>query len=80
MPVCIPLTLCILETPYMGDIANSEDQEEMQHDTAFHQGLPCLLRLQQNATDIKNILDLTTKRAKWNTLYLLHLYVSEKKR
>ena len=51
----------------MGDITNSENPAEMQHDAAFHQGLHCLLRLQQNATDIKNILALTPKRAKWNT-------------
>ena len=44
----------------MGDIANSEDPGEMQHDATFHQGLPYLLRLQQNAKDIKNIQDLTS--------------------
>ena len=31
----------------MGTLANSEDQDEMQHDAAFHQGLHCLLRLKQ---------------------------------
>ena len=61
----------------MDDIANSVDPEEKQHKAAFHQGLHCLLRLQQNATDMKNILALTPKITKWNTPYLLHLYVSE---
>ena len=31
----------------MGTLANSENPDEMQHDAAFHQGLPCLLRLKQ---------------------------------
>ena len=26
----------------MGTLANSEDQDEMQHKAAFHQGLHCL--------------------------------------
>ena len=38
-------TLCILETPKT--LANSEDTDEMQHNAAFHQGLHCLLRLNQ---------------------------------
>ena len=29
----------------MGILANSEDPDEMQHDTAFPQGLHCLFRL-----------------------------------
>ena len=29
----------------MGTLANSEDPDEMQHNAAFHQGLHCLLRL-----------------------------------
>ena len=33
----------------MSTIANSEDTDEMQHDAAFHQGLHCLLILQQPA-------------------------------
>ena len=28
----------------MGTFTNSEDQDEMQHNAAFHQGLHCLLR------------------------------------
>ena len=28
-------------------MANSEDQDEMQHDDAFHQGQQCLLKLKQ---------------------------------
>ena len=31
----------------MGTLAKSEDPDEMQHNAAFHQGLPCLLRLKQ---------------------------------
>ena len=31
----------------MGTYASSEDPDEMQHNTAFHQGLHCLLRLKQ---------------------------------
>ena len=29
----------------MGTLANNECPDEMQHDTVFHQGLHCLLRL-----------------------------------
>ena len=29
----------------MGTLANSEDPDEMQHNAAFHQGLHCLLYL-----------------------------------
>ena len=31
----------------MGTLANSEDQDEMQHNAAFHQGLHHLLSLKQ---------------------------------
>ena len=31
----------------MGTLTNSEDPDEMQHTAAFHQGLHCLLILQQ---------------------------------
>ena len=31
----------------MGTLANSEDPHEIQHNAAFHQGLHCLLRLNQ---------------------------------
>ena len=31
----------------MGTLANSEDQDEMQHNAAFHQGLHCLGCLKQ---------------------------------
>ena len=37
------LILCVLETT-KGYFANSEDPDEMQHKTAFHQCLHCLLR------------------------------------
>ena len=33
----------------MGTLANSEDPDEMQHNTAFHQGLYCLNRLKQSS-------------------------------
>ena len=36
-----------------GNLANSVDQDEMQHNAAFHQGLHYLLRLKQSSgTDI----------------------------
>ena len=31
----------------MGTLVNSEDPDEMLHDSGFHQGLHCLLRLKQ---------------------------------
>ena len=31
----------------MGTLENSEDSHEMPHNTQFHQGLHCLLRLKQ---------------------------------
>ena len=31
----------------MGTLANSKDQDKMQHDAAFHQGLYCLLKFKQ---------------------------------
>ena len=37
----------------MGTMANSEDQDEMQHKVAFHQGLRCLLR--QNRSSKKEV-------------------------
>ena len=37
----------------MGNLANSEYPDEMQHKAAFHQGLHCLLRLKEpSETDI----------------------------
>ena len=32
-----------------GSLTNSEDPDEMLHNTAFHQGLHCLLRLERNS-------------------------------
>ena len=32
----------------MGTLANSKDPDEMQHNSAFHQGLHCLLRLKHS--------------------------------
>ena len=32
----------------MGNLANSEDEDEMPHDVAFHQGMHCLLRQKIN--------------------------------
>ena len=37
----------------MGNLANSEDPDGMQHNVAFHQGLHCLLR--QNRSPEKEI-------------------------
>ena len=34
--------------PQMATSANSEDQDEMQHNAAFHQSLHCLLCLKQS--------------------------------
>ena len=31
----------------MFTVANTEDQDEMQHNTAFHQGQHCVLKLKQ---------------------------------
>ena len=40
----------------MGMFANSENPDEKQHDTAFYQGLHCLLRLKQpSGTEIHHI-------------------------
>ena len=33
----------------MSTLANSEDQDEMQHHAAFHQGLHCLLKQNQSS-------------------------------
>ena len=42
----------------MGTLANSEDQGEMQHNAAFHQGLHYLLRLKQpSGTEIHHNLE-----------------------
>ena len=38
----------------MRTLANSEDQDEIQHNAAFHQGLHCLLRLKQY-TDVSKM-------------------------
>ena len=35
----------------MGTLAKSEDQDEMQHYAAFHQGLQCLLSIQTTFRD-----------------------------
>ena len=45
-----------------GTLANNEDQDEMQHNAAFHLRLLCLLRLKQpSETEIYNNLE-TSKR------------------
>ena len=42
----------------MGNLANSEDPDEMLHHVAFHQGLHCLLRLKQTSwTEIHHDLE-----------------------
>ena len=33
----------------MGNLTNSEDPDEMQHNAAFHLGLHCLIRLKQSS-------------------------------
>ena len=39
----------------LGTLANSEDPDEMQHISAFHQGLHSLLRLKESSgTDIRH--------------------------
>ena len=40
----------------MGTLANSADQDEIQHNAEFHQGLYCLLRLNQQFTDYEYII------------------------
>ena len=45
----------------MGTLANSEDQDEMQHNAAFHLGLHCVLRLKQSSgTKIHHNLEKST--------------------
>ena len=47
--------------PETGTLTNSEDQDEMQHNAAFHQGLHFLLRLKQPAgTVIRHNLENST--------------------
>ena len=33
----------------MSNLANSDDQDEMPHNAAFHKGLHCLLRLKRSS-------------------------------
>ena len=45
----------------MGNLANIEDPDEMQHNAAFHQGLRCLLRLKQpSVTEVQHNLEIST--------------------
>ena len=45
----------------MGNFANIEDPDEMQHNAAFHQGLRCLLRLKQpSGTEVQHNLEIST--------------------
>ena len=45
----------------MGNLANSEDPDEMQYNAALHQGLHCLLRLKQPlGTEIHHNLENST--------------------
>ena len=45
----------------MGTLANSEDQDEMQPNAAFHQGLHCLLILiQPSGTEMQHNLENST--------------------
>ena len=44
-----------------GTLANSADQDELQHNAAFHQGLNCLLRFKQSlGTEINHHLENST--------------------
>ena len=45
------ITLCILETSLTITFANSEDPDEMQYNSRFHQGLHYLSRLKQTFRD-----------------------------
>ena len=58
----------------MGTLVNNEDQDEMQHKTAFHQGLHCLLRLKQpSRTEIHHNLENSTRdrlKTQWAIPYL----------
>ena len=42
---CKPLDPLYTGKSLMCTLTNSEDPDEMQHNAAFHQGLPCLPRL-----------------------------------
>ena len=45
----------------MGTLAYSDDPDEMQHNAAFHQGLQCLLILEQSSgTEIQHNLEKST--------------------
>ena len=43
----LAFTLCILETHKKDTLLNSEDPDEIQHETAFRKGLHGLLRLKE---------------------------------
>ena len=44
----------------MGTLSNSVDQDKMQHETAFHQGLHCLLKNKINLQGLMYILAKST--------------------
>ena len=50
----------------MGSFINSEDQDEMPHNAAFHKGLHCLLSIKKGYSDKKNTI--------FSENYSLHLY------
>ena len=40
----------------MGNLVDSADPDEMQHNAAYHQGLHCLLKVKQLSGTEKNII------------------------
>ena len=59
----------------MGSLANSNDPDEMQLNTAFHQGVHCLLRLiylqGQKYTLIYTLLPVAHKNSKWKKVIII---------
>ena len=61
----------------MGTLTNSEDPDEMQHNTAFHQGLYCLLRFRHpSETEIYHNLENSTSNPSKYTMSRSILNVS----
>ena len=61
----------------MGTLANSEYPDEIEHNTAFHHGLHCLLRLKQpSGTDIHNKIGPVTQKKIQCKIAIIFLSIS----
>ena len=59
--ISIPFNTLYTGNPLTGTLISSEDPDEMQHNAAFHQGLHCLLPLNQlSGTEIHFHLETST--------------------